>query len=159
GEHLRDLVTMHAKDRCLVSLLEVPAFCDQRPNLGVALDDFGPDPRQVEPDLQVTEFCFGEQPGELIGAPWPELLSLSHQLEIAGVLAHATDLARLRHPTSDKSTFLSAELADRAPAEVEIDIGHTPAHVVVDLVYERRNQVEGLLDRRVLVEQGRHLVV
>ena len=68
------------------------------------------------------------------------------------MLTHAPDLARLGHPSRDEGALVDGERRDRTTGEVEVEVLKTTLDVILDLRHQRRHQVEGLFDGRVIVE-------
>ena len=159
GEDAAHHLELGLDDRFLVLLREVTSFSDQLRKDCFSLDRFRPDPGQVEPHLQIGQLAVGEELRQLRVTARPGLLLFLHQLEVSRILPDPADLARFGHPARDECALITAEVADRTPGKIEIDIGEPAADVAVDLVQQRRDQVEGLVDQGKSVEHGRHLVV
>src|SRR2546428_13844124 len=94
---------MGAKDRLLVILGKVPALAHELAQAGISADDFGADPREVEPYLQVAELRIREQFRHMVGGAWPGLFSLAGEVQVARILADAAGLARTRPPTGHEA--------------------------------------------------------
>ena len=150
---------MGAKDRLLVILGKVPALSHQLAQAGISADDFGADPREVEPYLQVAELRVREQFRHVVGGAWPGLFSLAGEVQVARILADTAELARLGHPAGDEGALLGRQLRRRPAGKVQVDVAILAIDVVRHLRHQRGHQVERLLDRRIVIEQRRHLVV
>jgi len=74
-------------------------------------------------------------------------------------VADPPDLTRLGHPARDEGPLVGAEPRHRTAGQIHVDVLETAVDVILDLIHQRRHQVEGLLDVRVPVEQRRHLVI
>ena len=158
-EHLAEQVELHPQDGLHVRVRKEPALADQLGDLGLLLHRLGADPREVEPHEQIAQLGVGEQRRQSVGRGRSSLLPLAHQFEVAWILAHPPDLTRLGHPARDEGPLVDAERRDRTAGQVHVDVLETAVDIILDLLHQRWHQVEGLLDVRVCVEQGRHLVV
>ena len=159
GKYRAEQFELHPQDGLHVRLRKQPAFQNQLGNLRIALDRLGADPRQVEPHEQITQLGVGEQRGQAAGRGWARLLPLAHQFQVAWILAHAPNLARLGHPARDEGPLVGAEPRHRTAGQVHVDVCNAAVDIVLDLLHQRRHQVERLLEVGVRVEQRRHLVI
>src|SRR5439155_15402254 len=129
---------------------KVPALSHQLVQPGISADDFGADPGEVEPHLQVAELRVRKQSPHVVGGPWPGLFALAGEVQVARIQADATELARLGHPSGDEGALIDRQLRHRTAGEVQVDVGKTAVDVVLDLGHQRGYQVERLLDRRIV---------
>ncbi len=140
----------------LVFLGEVAAPARQ-PEQGLDGQSPGVEPGQVEPDLQVAELGDGEGGGALFPGVGRVRVSLVRQLEIAGMRTSPGMVGALAHALHDESPFGRGQLGRRLQGVVPIGIGEVPRSIVLQLLHERGDEVEALVEGRV-VDEGLHHV-
>ncbi|MNY00119.1 hypothetical protein D3C86_1326020 [compost metagenome] len=160
GDDAADQLALLADDQLAIGLGEVAPPLDQGQQVRIGLLPEGIEPRQVEPDREVhplldVELANGLLEGEL----GEQRVAFERKLAVARMLDEHAIPVEIEEALEKVALVVEAVLAHRHQRQLERAIDGAVVTVVDQLLQQGRHEVEGLVQRRELLQELRHVEV